>query len=123
MIPLRDLNPTRVPAYLTVALIVVNVLVFLAQAVRSRTDPDLGFYRHGVIPKCFLTQGDKDKHEAALREALVPLAKRWLSRSAAFRELVDQEFRRRGTAARSRDELVAEVEAVAVDLLLALIHI
>lgn len=117
MIPLRDLNPTRVPAYLTVALIVVNVLVFLAQAVRSRTDPELDFYRYGVIPKCFLTQGDKDKHEAALREALTPLAKRWLARNAAFRDSVARELRRRGTAARSRHELAIELADVAVDLL------
>ncbi len=85
MIPLRDLNPTRVPAYLTVALIVVNVFVFVVQVLRSQADQELDFYRHGVIPKCFLTQGDRDKHEAALREALRPLAKRWLAQEAAKR--------------------------------------
>ncbi|MHA1517338.1 MAG: rhomboid family intramembrane serine protease [Alphaproteobacteria bacterium] len=85
MIPLRDLNPTRTPAYLTVALIVVNVLVFVAQVSRSKVDQELDFYRYGVIPRCFLAQGNAEKHEEALREALTPLAKRWLEREAYHR--------------------------------------
>jgi membrane associated rhomboid family serine protease len=74
MIPLRDLNPTRRRAVLTVALIVVNVLVFLWQIAHRGLDGELLYYRYGVIPKCFLTQGDPEKHDAALEEGLKRLA-------------------------------------------------
>ena len=74
MIPLRDLNPTRTRAYLTVAFIVVNAVVFLAQIFRSGMDQELDFYRFGVIPKCFLKQGNAEEHQAALEEGLKQLA-------------------------------------------------
>jgi membrane associated rhomboid family serine protease len=74
MIPLRDLNPTRTRAVLTVALIALNVLVFLWQIGHRGLDRELLFYRYGVIPKCFLTQGNPEKHEAALEEGLKRLA-------------------------------------------------
>ena len=85
MIPLKDLNPTRERAYLTVALIVVNVVVFLAQVFRPEVEQELDFYRYGVIPRCFLTQGNPEKHDAALKAALTPLAKRWLEQEAYAR--------------------------------------
>jgi len=74
MIPLRDLNPTRTRAVLTVALIALNVLAFLWQIGHKGLDGELLFYRYGVIPKCFLTQWDSDKHDAALEEGLTRLA-------------------------------------------------
>jgi membrane associated rhomboid family serine protease len=85
MIPLKDLNPTRSLAVLTIALIAVNAAVFLLQMSRSSVDEELDYYRFGMIPKCFMTQGDEARHEEALRDALIPLAKRWLEQEAVSR--------------------------------------
>jgi membrane associated rhomboid family serine protease len=74
MIPLRDLNPTRTRAYLTVAFIVLNALVFLWQIGHRGLSGELLYYRYGVIPKCFLAQGNAEKHDAAVEEALERLA-------------------------------------------------
>jgi len=74
MIPLKDLNPTRTRAYLTVALIAFNALVFFWQVGHRGLDGELLFYRYGVIPKCFVTQWDSEKHDAALEEGLKRLA-------------------------------------------------
>jgi len=74
MIPLRDLSPTRTRAYLTVAFIALNTIVFLWQIGHRGLDGELLFYQYGVIPKCFLTQGNPEKHEEALEEGLQRLA-------------------------------------------------
>jgi len=78
MIPLRDLNPTRTRAYLTVAFIALNALVFLWQMGHRGLDSELLFYRYGVIPKCFLAQGNAEKHDEAIGEALERLAEQRL---------------------------------------------
>jgi len=70
MIPLRDLNPTRERAYLTLALIVINAAVFLVQVFRPGIEQELDFFRFGVIPRCFLAQGNPEKHKEALLDAL-----------------------------------------------------
>jgi membrane associated rhomboid family serine protease len=74
MIPLRDLNPTRSRAVMTVAIIAVNTAAFLAQISRSNLNEQLDLYRYGVIPKCFLAQGSETKHEEALLEGLTTFA-------------------------------------------------
>jgi membrane associated rhomboid family serine protease len=74
MIPLKDLNPTRTRPYVTVALIVINALVFLWQLSYRGEDGELLYYRYGTIPKCFLTQGSREKHDEALDEGLERLA-------------------------------------------------
>jgi len=94
MIPLKDLNPTRRPGYLTIALITLNVAVFFWQMGHKGLEGELLFYRYGMIPKCFLAQGSAEKHEQALREALTPTAKRWLSGSRAFNEKVAERIRK-----------------------------
>jgi len=74
MIPLKDLNPTRTRAYLTIAFIALNAVVFFWQVGHRGLDAELLFYRHGVIPKCFLAQGNPEKHDEALEESLKRLA-------------------------------------------------
>jgi membrane associated rhomboid family serine protease len=93
MIPLKDLNPTRAPGYVTIALITLNVVVFLWQLGQGGLGGEMDFYRYAVIPKCFLSQGDSTKHEEALREALTTAARRWFRDSSAFRARVLRRLR------------------------------
>jgi membrane associated rhomboid family serine protease len=93
MIPLKDLNPTRTPGYVTIALITLNAVVFFWQATQRGLDEELVFYRYGVIPRCFLTQAAPEKHEQALRDALTPAVRRWLRASSAFQARVLRRMR------------------------------
>ena len=117
MIPLRDLNPTRTRAVLTIALIAFNVVVFLWQMGHRGLGGELQFYRYGVIPKCFLAQGNAEKHEEALRDALNPVARRWLAGSGIFRARVIARLREERVARISPWQLEEEIGTTAVDLL------
>ena len=54
MIPFKDDNPTSITPYLTVALIVINVIIYLMQ-ISSSMDPRRMVYTYGAIPHFILT--------------------------------------------------------------------
>ena len=60
LIPIRDDNPTRTFAYVTAAIIVVNVLVWLLEpSLGSGASPQLAafFYKWGLVPREIATGG------------------------------------------------------------------
>ncbi len=67
-IPYRDANPSGTVPYVTVGLIVVNALVFLAEVTASR--PGDLFVRYGLTPGEFLSSW---RTGGVLSHALVPL--------------------------------------------------
>ncbi|MBN1918127.1 MAG: rhomboid family intramembrane serine protease [Verrucomicrobia bacterium] len=117
MIPLKDLNPTRTLGYLTIALITLNVVVFVWQLTQGGIEGELVFQRHGMIPKCFLSQGDTEKHEQALRESLKPVAARWLRGDRAFMARVLQRVREEEDGFRPGPEWGDTILESAVDIL------
>lgn len=63
LIPLKDRNPTRTFPYVTIALIVLNIYVFVLQSPfgNERVMVNL-FYRFGFIPGLFVNQLDKAEY-------------------------------------------------------------
>ena len=117
MIPLKDLNPTRSTGYVTIALITLNLVVFVWQTIQPVLDRELVFYRYGLIPKCFLTQADPGEHEEALREALKPTAERWLDGNSSFRSRVVHRLREKASETGPTRFSHGEAVETAVDLL------
>lgn len=69
MIPFRDANPSRRPPIVTVALIVINVVVFFYElSMGEWLEPFL--MEFGVVPKKWLFLGDSE--EVTLQALLVP---------------------------------------------------
>lgn len=64
MIPLRDENPTRTVAFLTVLLIAANVLVFLFEL--SQSDLSNLFDRYALIPAAITTAGTAAAYRSVL---------------------------------------------------------
>ena len=72
MIPLRDNNPTSSRSYLTLALIILNVIIYLIFPGEMRKTR--AYYKYGVIPHLLLTQGDHDKYQGIWQEMKQPPA-------------------------------------------------
>lgn len=64
LIPLKDRNPTRHFPYVTVALIVLNIYLFILQSPfgSERASFNL-WYRFGFIPELFVNQFDETKYD------------------------------------------------------------
>ena len=61
MIPIRDENPTNSRAFLTIALIVLNVFFYLGS--RNNDYRAYTYYKFGVIPRLLLTCGDEEQYQ------------------------------------------------------------
>ncbi|PYU88362.1 MAG: rhomboid family intramembrane serine protease, partial [Acidobacteria bacterium] len=58
MIPLRDDNPTTIKPVVTVALIVVNAMVFMYQLSLEPKQGELFVYEFGAIPAVIFGSGN-----------------------------------------------------------------
>ncbi len=74
MIPLRDENPTVHPPHLTVALIVLNVLVFLWQSAGDPVAEQVKTFEYAVVP--YRVLGHEGEPVMALEEVRTPTASR-----------------------------------------------
>lgn len=69
MIPIKDTNPTRKFAYLTIIIIILNVYVFILQKSLDGNEEEFFFFNHSVIPKCFIASlRGPDAYDAAIEE-------------------------------------------------------
>ena len=65
MIPLKDENPTRTFPFVTITIIVLNVLVFLVELFYA-SDMKTLVYRYGAIPRNLLSMSDNRQVPAVL---------------------------------------------------------
>ena len=68
MIPLKDVNPTRRPAVLTIALIVVCVLVFAYQQTKTDDPLEAVAGARALYTDTWVSMGDEDTREQRLRD-------------------------------------------------------
>ena len=77
MIPIRDDNPTHGTPVLTVALIVVNVLVFLFQATMSEEDGEKFVWKYGYIPAKLVVGPERFREELQEHQPTTPVIDRF----------------------------------------------
>ena len=70
MIPIRDKNPTKTFPYVTIFLIILNILIYFFPTFSHNTTVVrlYTYYKHGVIPGLFQAQTNRDKHEEIWQE-------------------------------------------------------
>ena len=73
MIPLRDDNPTTIKPVVTVALIVVNAMVFMYQLSLEPKQGELFVYEFGAIPAVIFGSGNLPPEVEAIPETIPPV--------------------------------------------------
>jgi membrane associated rhomboid family serine protease len=76
MIPIRDINPTRKFAFVTLIFIIFNAYIYFLQYVLlDDMNEQFFYYRHGVLPKCFVSMFDTERYDEAVQETKANLKK------------------------------------------------